>query len=268
MPSGHAGTITIVCCLLYYYKYINLYTCVIIITIVSLQRIIDIHYYKYYLELSLYKKSLWNLLLVILFGFLLTLTFLFKIEKDIQKPIPDWVDKSMIPSINKKKNLNFFYKIEPHYSNYLDILIDKIKKTNIKFDAIVGIKTGGAIISDYISNKLNLTNYKIKIKKPYKYDHAIYKHLNLHVLKKKVKYEVEEGINDNLEGKNIILIDEFVATGITIYYAIKYLEEKKANIIKPYCISHDNKIHKDYDYYKIDYVMNEGIAIYPWGYDN
>ena len=103
MPSGHAGTITIVCCLLYYYKYINLYTCVIIITIVSLQRIIDIHYYKYYLELSLYKKSLWNLLLVILFGFLLTLTFLFKIEKDLQKPIPEWVDKS-IPSINKKKN--------------------------------------------------------------------------------------------------------------------------------------------------------------------
>ena len=209
MPSGHAGTITIVCCLLYYYKYINLYTCVIIITIVSLQRIIDIHYYKYYLELSLYKKSLWNLLLVILFGFLLTLTFLFKIEKDIQKPIPDWVDKSMIPSINKKKNLNFFYKIEPHYSNYLqqnnilyinwiqlenylDILIDKIKKTNIKFDAIVGIKTGGAIISDYISNKLNLTNYKIKIKKPYKYDHAIYKHLNLHVLKKKLNMKLKK----------------------------------------------------------------------------
>ena len=33
----------------------------------------------------------------------------------------------------------------------LDIIIYKIQESGIKYDAVVGIKTGGAIISDYIS---------------------------------------------------------------------------------------------------------------------
>jgi hypothetical protein len=38
-PSGHAETITIVCCLLYYYKFIQLWLCFILIVIFSLERI-------------------------------------------------------------------------------------------------------------------------------------------------------------------------------------------------------------------------------------
>ena len=41
MPSGHAETITILCILLYHYKYINLPLCIITIIIVSLQRVVS-----------------------------------------------------------------------------------------------------------------------------------------------------------------------------------------------------------------------------------
>ena len=41
MPSGHAEIITIICSLLYYHKYINIQSCLIIITIISLQRVVS-----------------------------------------------------------------------------------------------------------------------------------------------------------------------------------------------------------------------------------
>lgn len=288
MPSGHAETVTITCCLLYYYKYINIYSCIIIIILVSLQRIIVKKHtliqvlfgiFFGFLYSLIYKKSFWNLFLIILLGFLLTLPSLFRIDNKIHQPVPDWVNKCMISNINKKQDINFMHKLTPYYlnyfkqdenlylnwlqlENYLNILIDKIKKSNIKFDAVVGIKTGGAIISDYISNKLNLINYKIKIKKDNK------NIINDIINKNYEKPVITEKIDDNITGMNIILLDEVVASGITMYYAIKYLEKKKANIIKPYCISHLNIIDKEFDNYKIEYATNENMFIWPWGYDN
>ena len=47
--------------------------------------------------------------------------------------------------------------------NYLDIIVERIRNSGKHYDAVVGIKTGGAIISDYVSLKLGLPNYKIKL---------------------------------------------------------------------------------------------------------
>ena len=110
------------------------------------------------------------------------------------------------------------------------MLLKKINETNIKYDAVVGIKTGGAIISDYISKKLNIKNYKIKIndskyncnKNKLNYS-AFSDFYNKYFKEGKKEYEICEKIYDNLENKNMILIDETVGSGVTMKTAIQYL---------------------------------------------
>jgi phosphoribosylpyrophosphate synthetase len=154
----------------------------------------------------------------------------------------------------------------------LDIIIDKIKASGIQYDAIVGIKTGGAIISDYISKKLGIKNYKIKVsrsehncnKKPID---TISNLIQKNLLNNYGKYMICEDIDDNLNGKNIILIDEMVSSGTTMIETMNYLRnEKHVNIIYPTCISLSPKRYKK-DIY-INYVLPNLVFVWPWGYDN
>jgi hypothetical protein len=154
----------------------------------------------------------------------------------MKKSIPNWVSLNKYKYTNKninklplfKSHLLYFNCMNQDYipyitwkelENYLDIIISKIIKTNIKFDGIISIGYGGAIMSEYISNKLGLFIYKI---------------------------------NDKLENKNIILIEDIK------YKYFNYLKKKKVNIIKSYCIS-NNKLNCD-----IDYATNDKILLYPW----
>jgi hypoxanthine phosphoribosyltransferase len=298
MPSGHAETITIICTLLYNYKYINLDTCIFIILVISLQRVISqkhtitqvlfgniigLLYSLLYVKLS--HNLFIGIFTVILLGFLLLLLILIDIDLKVHEPVPKWIDKNIIPIIEKKQNISIVHKIISLYNNcidqntilyiswkkledYLDILITKIKETNIKFDAVVGIKSGGAIISDYVSKKLGLLNYKIKIKNNSNDNSFLFHNVKKNILKNYGNNIIIEGIDDDLLNKNIILLDENVDSGMTMYSAIKYLKSKKINIVKPYCICYLNKTHKKFDKYKIDYVTNDEIIIWPWGYDN
>ena len=80
-------------------------------------------------------------------------------------------------------------------------------------------------------------------------------------------YSICEGIDDNLEGKNVILIDEMVTTGKTMNESIMYLKnDKKVNVICPTCISFSN--HRFIFDYDLIHVLNGVTCIWPWGYDN
>ena len=158
---------------------------------------------------------------------------------------------------------------------YLDIIIEKIKNTEpgteIKYDAIVGIKSGGAIISDYVSKKLNIDNYKIKLSNS-KYGcnkqsyHAIIDLFDKMSNDKK-SFNICEPIEEDLEGKNIILIDELVSSGNTIKEAYKYLKQtKKVNNIYVTTIFLNKDLYKQD--IKIDYIIDRDIVVWPWGYDN
>ena len=97
---------------------------------------------------------------------------------------------------------------------------------------MIGIKTGGAIISDYISNALQIPNYKIKLtREKYKCNkkssHVFDDIIHRSILNNHSNYTICEGIEDNLEGKNVILIDEMVYSGTTMIESIQYLKEKK-----------------------------------------
>ena len=281
MPSGHAETVTVVCVLLYTRGKISLQVALSIIFLVCIQRIIakehtvlqvlagcvlGVVYSKFY------KYTLFTPLLLVI---LLVVLLIYKIDKYIEN-MPSWADKVLV---NKKKNVSYYMKVMTilysvnkklylswdQLEAYLDTIVFDLSGNT--FDAVVGLKTGGAIISDYISNKLKIKNYKIKISdKDYKCNKKEH-HLVDYLIKtsgsKEKVYTVCEGIDDDLTGKNILLVDELVYSGTTMSEAVKYLQSKGVKSIKRACIFKDKK--SSYDGY---YVSTEEYYIYPWGYDN
>jgi hypoxanthine phosphoribosyltransferase len=302
MPSGHAETTTIIFVLLYLYKFIPLSISLFFIALFSIQRIIanrhttlqviiGILFGFIYSQIYFLNNLSWiSFVSVFLIGFILCNISIYKLDKIINQPIPKWVDPTMFPNIEKKQNTPLYSKILHIYYNniyqeitiinwntlekYLDITIDKIRETNVKFDGIVGIKTGGAIISDYISKKLNIPNYKIKLSREEyncnkKTIHTFNDIYNKRFNNNFGKYTICEKIPDSvdLKNKNIILIDELVSTGTTMIESINYLSsDKEVNYIYPISISLDTTQYN----YKIDIqsIISIGIHIWPWGYDN
>jgi hypoxanthine phosphoribosyltransferase len=301
MPSGHAEIITIMSLLLYHYKYINQWICVVFIIIGSLQRIVtNMHTFPqiimgiilgtFYSMIYIYfDLSIWAFLIVLGIGFILLNLIFYKIDKEVKGQIPDWVDKNMYADIYKKQNTHYYFKISSILFNslyhesilfcnwrmiekYLDSLIDKIReridKEGIQFDAIVGIKTGGAILCDYIAGKVGMKNYKIKMtRNSYHCDKNTNNSVYESILKKYSDYIICEGIYDNLEGKNIIVIDECIDSGNTMNECIKYLKnDKGANIVYPMSIAITQIKYNENRY--IEHVNKEGIIIWAWGYEN
>ena len=300
MPSGHAETSSVFFFLLYFYKIIPLWVCLFFVSIFSVQRVVT-HMHTvnqvvvgsilgliYALIYKYLNLSLLGFLSVFLIGFILVLLSIYKIDQQVYGPIPSWVNKSMYESIKKKQNSSFYLKIGSLYANALvqnitfitwselerclDKIIERIQNSEIKYDAVVGIKTGGAIISDYISLKLGLPNYKVKISREEYNCNKQSKDTIDDMIKKKVyynqgKYTICEGINDNLEGKNIILIDELVSSGKTITEVNNYLkEEKYTNEIYITCVAFYKQNQKESLH--INNVLNGTILVWPWGYDN
>jgi len=298
MPSGHTETITIASSLLYLYKLIPLWICLLVILVVAMQRVIYNRHTLFQVIAGaftglmyafIYKKmnlSIYSFMVVFGIGLLLALLCIYKIDTQVYGPIPKWVDPVMMQSIKKKQNSPFYMKVISIYVNtvwqikthinweqlehFLDIIIDKIRNSGERFDAIVGIKTGGAIIADYMSIKLGLPNYKIKItNRAFNCDKNpkdALEDIRLKLFYKKYDYIICEEIDDNLTGKNIILVDESVISGVTINEAYKYLkEQKKVNYIYPTSISLDKRTYK-YDL-DIPHATSQCV-VWPWGYDN
>lgn len=302
MPSGHTEITTIICFILYKYNYISLPVLIIIISLMCLQRIFakkhtflqtligiifGLFYSQIYLCIGI---SYETILLALLFIFTYVNIIMLKMNDLLYQKIPEWVSINMIKSINKKRNVPYYVKfisiiLSPLRQNiflymswkdlefYLDKIVDNIKNTNIKYDAVVGIKTGGAIISDYISQKLNIKNYKIKVsKKKYNCNKSphdfINNYIESYIKKDDSEFIICEGINDNIENKNIILIDELVSSGKTMNTSIEYLIDKKVNIIYPTTIiSYNVKLIKNY---KLNTILESEFmnTIWSWGYDN
>jgi hypoxanthine phosphoribosyltransferase len=250
--------------------------------------LLGLAYTKLYIKTDTSLKSILIFYGIILFS---TLILTLYVDNIIQNDkIPNWVDKNMYPIIDMKKNVPFYLKYNtvllglyhedvPLYIDYktleiyLDKCIDKINNSNIKYDAIVGIKSGGAIISKYIADKLNISNYTVKVTKNTnecgsKNVKMVDQLVDLVSNVKKI-YKLCEKIDDNLENKNIILIDEMVHTGFTMEYVIDYLlnDKKVANIFLITITSTNGDIKLKN--IQLNRATNYKYAlIYPWGYDN
>jgi hypoxanthine phosphoribosyltransferase len=300
MPSGHAETASVFFFLLYFYNFLPLWLTFVFVLLFSAQRIItNMHTISQVtvgsilglIYASIYKYfnlSIIGFIIVFFIGFLLAFFTVYRLDQKVHSKIPNWVDKSMYNSIKNKQEAPFYIKIGSIYlnsiiqqrtfiswnnlENYLDKIVDDIKSTGIKYDAVVGIKTGGAIISDYISSKLGLPNYKIKLNRQ-EYNcnknssHTINEIIRKTIFYKQDNFTICEGIHDNLDGKSIILIDEIVTTGKTIEEAYNYLKnEKNAYIIYPTCVAFYKLRYKAN--LEINRILDGNILVWPWGYDN
>ena len=297
MPSGHAEIITILSTVLYYHKYISFIVYITLLSIICLQRVISNKHtilqviigviFGLLFSFTYIKLESFYFAFIFIYVFILLFIIFLEVDSKIREPIPEWVDKNMFENIEKKQNTNIIIKINeilsvlfdqeiPYISwkdleEYLEIIIEKINKSGIKYDAIIGIKSGGAIISDYISKRLNITNYKVKLsRKEYNCNkttslyHGYIDIVKRLLLKNNDTYDICEDISEDLSQKNVILIDELVDTGITMYHSINYLkDEKKVNNIYPVCIS-----YKGRNIQNVDYIIPNRICIFPWGYDN
>lgn len=99
MPSGHAETVTILSSLLYFYEFIPLWLCLLLIFCVSIQRIIsNMHTfiqvitgiligYIYFNIYILYNLSVYSILLVLCIGLIILLLIIYKLELQIHKLI-------------------------------------------------------------------------------------------------------------------------------------------------------------------------------------
>ncbi len=297
MPSGHAETSSVFAFLLYFNKIIPLWACLLFISAICIQRIVSkMHTLSQVIIGSIlgllyafiYKNYSYGFIIVFTIGLLLVFLSIYKIDQQVYGPIPSWVDKTMYQSIQKKQKSPLYIKIGSIYANSLvknrtfiswnelerclDKMIERINNSEIKYDAVVGIKTGGAIISDYISRKLGLPNYKIKLsREEYNCDKQPNNTIDDMIKKtyfyKQGEFTICEGIEDNLEGKNVILVDELVSTGKTMEESYNYLKEQKyANIVYPACISFFKYKYNGSLY--INNILNGTILIWPWGYDN
>jgi hypoxanthine phosphoribosyltransferase len=295
MPSGHAEIITIVALLLYKNKIISFEIAILLIIIFSLQRIITkkhtilqviVGSFLGLIYGQIYNSFRYSFIIIILFELYIVNLIIYKVDLIVNKKIPTWVSKEMYPLIIKKKNICKIFKILHVYSNcilsnpliisweklenIMDNIIIQIKQfeinNSIKFDAIIGIKTGGAILSDYISDKLKIKNYKIKLKIDCLNEKTTTSNWIKIFIKKRSneKYTICEDIIDNISNYNIILIDESIDSGITIKNAYNYLiENKKVKYIYQQTIF----INKPDIQYNYIYINNLPF-IFPWGYDN
>jgi hypoxanthine phosphoribosyltransferase len=303
MPSGHTEIATIISLLLNHYDLLPQSIAILTIVVTGLQRIVTkmhtslqvfigllfgIAYTHIYVKIDSPIKSMLIITGVILLSILILTLYIDNIVQNDK--IPDWVDKSLYPIIEKKKNVPFYLKygtvaLSLHYEDvplfidyktlelYLDKCIIKINNSNIKYDGIVGIKTGGAIISKYIAEKLNIKNYTVKITK--KANECESNNLKFagsisdNIMNIRKDNKLCEGIDDNLENKNIILIDEQVETGATMEFVANYLKDvKKVNNLYLITITSTNGDIK-LNNIPLNYIKNYKYSlIYPWGYDN
>lgn len=189
MPSGHAEAATICCSLMYKFGIMPLYVAISIVAFVCAQRVVFIRhtllqvvigmilgslYAVIYCNLALWKAAI----IAVLVPTTLLINIMVLVDRMVHKDIPAWVDDSLIPLIEKKqgsllgnKIFHVLWLVASHklalfctwdkLVEHMEYIIDVAKDK--EYDVVVGIKTGGAIISTYIAKRLSLPCLHVKV---------------------------------------------------------------------------------------------------------
>lgn len=262
---------------------------------------IQLYFYAYNnLKHNKKKSKVKIIIFTLLFGFILP-SLLFKIINiylinNYYQRLPNWFDMSLkdvfdkkISKNNESKNMfNYFVKIYSHKLNFnvmnwksienkLDILSSKIINDNFKPDVCIGIASGGAFCLKYLSQKLNCNNtfyLKCKtwsgntisenIKNTTQYYIDYQKYLNDN---KECNITELNGLSDYMKKnkvKNVLLFDDTISTGKTIFAIDQYLKNKypRINLKIATIVIPDKKTA-----YLANYYVNEDTVpiIWEWG---
>jgi len=295
MPSGHSEIAVIVCGLLWKLKIIDPPLAITIILLTGAQRIYSkMHTLSqvmagfttgtlYALLYTFYNRPSIILLLAVLIPATLSVALTYNINRRLQVPTPSWLDPRLAPIVDKKMNATILNKyiysmasisdshVAPFYTwatleEKTDSLIQKIKGP---VDVIVGIKSGGAIIASYMHSKMPQTKvYYLKSKTDKSENPLVWGYEES--INKKRSITLVEGIDDDISGKNILLVDEVIDSGRTMLFAKEYLENTKKVkhvTIAAICVASRGQAVVD-KYDSIYGSKTELASIWPWGYDN
>jgi len=247
---------------------------------------------SYLLKIDNYKN------LIIFVSTLLTIKYLIlnkrynNIKYKIEEP-PVWFDTKLQEryeiKISKSNESIFFrnYVIRCHsllyYKNNtyalpymitwkdIELGIDNLQLNEMP-DIIVGIKSGGAFITKYIANKYKLPYDYISIQK---YDKKGLIHMGIKTLNndlfcsdieciyKNDKLTIKENISLDVTDKNILLVDDTVSSGSTLYNGMKHMYDKGAKDVKTLVFTSQNDKYNIIDYS----IYNKNFIGWPWGMD-
>ena len=184
MPSGHSEIIVILCILLYIKYNFDIKFLILLILLTGLERIISKNHTIFQVIIGYLFGIFYGMIYIknpnyvyLIIPIIILLMFI-QFENN-KYNIPKYIDNELLEIIKSKYNINIFIKITEiiymlfkyillnnetyniYYNweileNDMDKLIDKIiNSIDInKIDYIVGIKSGGAIITSYIAKKL------------------------------------------------------------------------------------------------------------------
>ncbi|MDP2907186.1 MAG: phosphoribosyltransferase family protein [Nanoarchaeota archaeon] len=125
-------------------------------------------------------------------------------------------------------------------------------------DLVIGIKSGGAFISNYVAKCLEVSEVDYMHVAHYSDNsRSIVKSTLTSALKKAV---IKEEPKARIIGKKVLLVDDQTGTGSTLETGKDYLIQKNAMEVKTFCLYTKGP--------KVDYCKRKGLMLYtPWGKD-
>ncbi len=129
------------------------------------------------------------------------------------------------------------------------ILVQKIKKSKIEFDAILGISRGGLVPAMLLSDQLDQHNISTI-------------RMRLYVNGKKLEQlQILDWPSRSLDGKTVLIVDDVSDTGETLVQLKKWLSDKKLAGFKIACLHTKSKTKLKPDFYS---RQLKGWICYPW----
>lgn len=201
------------------------------------------------------------------------------INGKVLAPLPEWFDRSLLPIIEKKRNVTLVQKMQDlliyiglqgrmiflswdQFENDVQEL-SRMIKTNV--DVVVGLKSGGAIMANYMGIFLKKPSCYIKLSRKCNRTFAQTYNYILDEISNKRHDDLVlcEAFDCDVRGKDVLLLDEMVVTGNTLRATKKFIEERGARSVTVAVF--ENRIFNA----GLEYVsLKKGYAVYPWGFDN
>ncbi|MCG2718743.1 MAG: phosphoribosyltransferase [Nanoarchaeota archaeon] len=198
--------------------------------------------------------------------------------------IPYWFDEELIPLLKKKLDrtgmkkrertldwtLRQMMKISPTmvtgmitdkftWEDIENIIDENCNQMQYIPDAVIGIKSGGALIANYVAKAIQvdkvdymyISHYSAKSQSVVKSTLTAYR--NSATI-------MEEPIID-VKDKKILLVDDQTASGSTLRVGIDYFLSCGIKDVKTFCLYAKKGTN-------VDYCTREGLMVYtPWGKD-
>jgi len=293
MPSGHVECAVIGMVLLWSLFSFDMYLVALVVAIVALQRVIFKRHTVFQTIVGGIFGSLYAFVYVTspmiyyawLFPIVYVIVLISIVEHKLHNdPIPQWLSKDLYPIISRKRdNTSLLSKmifvwticLTQKYTLYMDWntlekfadrIIERFRGENI--DIVIGIKSGGAIISDYIAYKLGIPNDYIKIasKCDKSTGETVNEFLHKHIAKKSYKFNICEEVSVDITGKKVLLVDESVATGQTLEANREYLLQKGASQVVLATVESWPTVNSQLPMFVA--APDHYFIVWPWGYDN